>query len=95
MEIQRLRSRLHLSEIHMATEISTDLEAFVKQEIDSGHFSDRSSVIEHALRLMQRDRDEAIHGIKLGLEDVAAGRAQPLGEAFSDLRNEFGVTEDA
>ena len=79
----------------MATEISTDLEAFVKQEIDSGHFSDRNSVIEHALRLMQRDRDEAIHGIKQGLKDVAAGRTQPLGEAFSELRNEFGVTEDA
>jgi len=79
----------------MAAEISTELEEFVKREIESGHFTDRNSVIEHALRLMQRDRDEAIHGIKLGLEDVAAGRTQPLDEAFSDLRGELGVTEDA
>ncbi len=79
----------------MATEISTDLEEFMRQEIKSGHFSDRNSVIEYALRLMQRDRDEAIHGIRLGLEDIAAGRSQPLDEAFSELRNEFGVAEDA
>ena len=79
----------------MATEISTDLEEFMKQEINRGHFSDRNSVIEYALRLMQRDRDEAIHGIRLGLEDVAAGRTQRLGDAFSELRNEFGVAEDA
>ncbi len=79
----------------MAAEISTDLEVFVTQEIASGRFSDRGSVIEYALRLMQRDREEAIHGIKLGLDDVTAGRTQPLGQAFSDLRRELDVPEDA
>lgn len=79
----------------MASEISTELERFVEQEIASGYFADRSSVIEHALRLLQRDREEAVNGIKAGLDDVAAGRVQPLDEAFGDLRRELGAEEDA
>jgi len=79
----------------MAVEISPDLEKFVEQEVASGHFNDRSSVVDHALRLMQRDREEAVQGIKTGLADVANGRTQPLDKAFADLRQEFGVSEDA
>ena len=79
----------------MASDISPELEQFVEHEIASGNFTDRGSVIEHALRLMQRDREEAIAGIRAGLEDVAAGRVQPAAEAFGDLRREFGISEDA
>ncbi|MCA9040009.1 MAG: hypothetical protein KDA65_06675 [Planctomycetaceae bacterium] len=75
----------------MATEISQELEKFVEQEISLGRFSDRNAVIEHALRLLQRDREEAVAGILAGLADVAAGRTQPLAEAFDDLRNELGI----
>jgi len=78
----------------MAIEMSPELEKFVEQEVTSGHFESPSSVIEHALRLMQRDREEAINGIKAGLADVQAGRTQPLDEAFADLRREFGVQEE-
>ena len=78
----------------MAIEMSPDLEEFVEREVSSGHFDSRSSVIAHALRLMQRDREEAINGIKAGLADEQAGRTQSLDEAFSDLRREFGVRED-
>jgi putative addiction module CopG family antidote len=66
----------------MTTSISQELERFVEQEVASGHFSDRTAVIEHALRLLQRDRADAIIGIQAGLNDVAAGRMQPLDEAF-------------
>lgn len=79
----------------MTIKMSPELEEFVEQEVTSGHFDDRNSVIEHAVRLMQRDREEAISGIKAGLSDVKAGRTQPLDEAFADLRREFGVREDA
>jgi Arc/MetJ-type ribon-helix-helix transcriptional regulator len=66
-----------------------DIEAFVHEEISSGRFANREAVIEHALRFLQSDREEAVTGIRLGLEDVAAGRAQPLATAFEDLRGEF------
>ena len=71
----------------MSTGVSRELEQFVRAEIASGHFADRVAVIEHALRLFQRDREEAIEGIQAGLADVAAGRTQPLDAAFADLRN--------
>ena len=70
---------------------TADLEQFVQEEITRGRFPDRESVVAHALRLLQRKREEAIHGIRLGLQDVAAGRVQPLGDAFADLRREVNV----
>ena len=29
--------------------------------------------------------------LKQGLDDVAAGRMQPLGEAFADVRKQYGI----
>ena len=76
------------------TVLAGDLEQFVQQEISSGRFPNRESVVAHALRLLQRDRDEAVVGIRLGLDDVAAGRVQPLGEAMADLRHELELPRD-
>lgn len=70
------------------TALAADLEQFVQEEITRGRFADRESVVAHVLRLLQRKREEAIHGIRLGLQDVAGGRVQPLGDAFADLRRE-------
>ncbi len=78
----------------MAT-ISPDLERFVQQEVSSGRFEDRDAVIAHALALLRRDRSETVAGIEAGLEDVAAGRVQPLHVAFDELRRELGVHERA
>jgi Arc/MetJ-type ribon-helix-helix transcriptional regulator len=76
------------------TALAADLEQFVQQEITSGRFPNRESVFAHALRLLQREREEAVQGIRLGLEDVAAGRVQPLGDAFADLRRELNLRHD-
>ncbi len=78
----------------MSSGFPPELEQFVQAEIASGHFADRTAVIEHALRLFQRDREEAIDGIKAGLADVAAGRTQPLEAAFADLRSVSGPSDD-
>ena len=77
------------------TALAADLEQFVQQEITSGRFPNRESVFSHALRLLKREREEAVNGIRLGLEDVAAGRVQSLGDAFTDLRRELNVRQDA
>ena len=78
----------------MAETISPDLEEFVRKEIESGRFPNREAVHAHALRLLQRDREEAIAGIKAGLEDVAAGRVQPLDEAFAELRQDADTADE-
>ncbi len=74
-------------------DMSQDLDEFVEREIATGHFPDRSAVIEHALRLMKRDREEAIMGIEAGLRDADNGRVQTLDEAFNDLRRDFGIAD--
>ena len=79
----------------MSAGFSPELESFVEREIAIGNFTNRNEVIEHALRLLQTDREEALLGIQHGLDDAAAGRMQPLDEAFDDLRREFGVSKDA
>ena len=76
-------------------EFPPEIEELVAKEIASGNFNSEQAVIEHALRMMQRDREEAVLGINTGLEDIAAGRAQPLDEAFSDIREEYEISEDA
>lgn len=76
------------------TALAANLEQFVQQEIASGRFPNRNSVVAHALRLLQREREEAVTGIRVGLADVAAGRVQSLGEAFADLRRELNVPHD-
>ena len=78
----------------MAETISPDLEEFVRREIESGRFPNREAVLAHALRLFQRDREEAVAGIKAGLEDVAAGRVQPLDEAFAELRRKADIADE-
>lgn len=77
------------------TALAADLEQFVQQEISSGRFPNRDSVLAHALRLLRREREEAVTGIRLGLEDVAAGRVQSLSDAFADLRRELNVSHGA
>lgn len=79
----------------MPEAISPDLEQFVQTEIASGRYQSRDAVIEDGLRLLQRDREDAIEGIRLGLADVAAGRVQSLKDAFEDLRQELHVAKDA
>ena len=78
----------------MLLNISPQLEQFVKREVANGNFPDEEAVIEYALGLMLRDQEEAVLGIRAGLNDVEAGRTQPLDEAFRDLRREFGIRSD-
>jgi Arc/MetJ-type ribon-helix-helix transcriptional regulator len=76
------------------TALAADLEQFVQQEISSGRFPNRDSVLTYALRLLRQEREEAVNGIRLGLADVAAGRVQSLSDAFADLRGELDVSHD-
>lgn len=40
------------------------------------------------------EREDAIAGIRRGLEDMAVGRGQPLDVVFADLRREAGTSND-
>ena len=77
----------------MQIELPPELEPFVEQEFATGRYTTREEVVVQALRWLREERQEAVSGIKQGLDDVAAGRTQPVAEAFADIRKEFGVPE--
>ena len=77
----------------MQIELPPELEPFVEQEFATGRYASREEVVVQAIRWLREERQEAISGIKQGLDDVAAGRTQPVSEAFADIRREFGVPE--
>ena len=75
----------------MQIELPAELEPFVEQEYATGRYSTREEVVVQALHWFREERQEAVVGIKQGLDDVAAGRTQPLAEAFAEIRKELGV----
>ena len=77
----------------MQIELPPELEPFVEQEFATGRYATREEVVVQALRWLREERQEAVSGIKQGLDDVAAGRTQPVAEAFADIRKEFGASE--
>jgi putative addiction module CopG family antidote len=83
----------------MNTHLPADLEQFVQAKVRSGRFSSSDEAIATAVRLL-RQQEEAedarvLEGIRKGLEDVRAGRTQPLAEAFADIRRELDLPQDS
>jgi predicted transcriptional regulator len=68
-----------------------DLRQFVNCELASGHFRSTRELLLEGIRLLQREREEAVKGIQAGLGDIQAGRFQPVEGVFADLRRELGV----
>ena len=77
----------------MAYQFPPDLDQFIKDELNRGPCKSEEELVAAALRLLKRDRDEAIVGIQAGIQDVGAGRTQPAEEAFAELNKELGIDE--
>ena len=79
----------------MNTHLPSDLEQFVQVKVRSGRFSSSDEAITAAVRLLrqQEEAEEArvLEGISHGLDDMRAGRTQPLAEAFADLRRDLNL----
>jgi Arc/MetJ-type ribon-helix-helix transcriptional regulator len=77
----------------MTIEIPSDLQPFVRQQLELGCFLNEQQLVTEALQLLRAEREETLEGIRLGLADAAAGRVQPLGDTFADLRRELNLPE--
>jgi Arc/MetJ-type ribon-helix-helix transcriptional regulator len=77
----------------MTIEIPADLLPFVRDQVALGCFSDEQQLVSEALRLLKVEREESLEGVRRGLAGAAAGRMQPLAEAFADLRREFNLPD--
>jgi putative addiction module CopG family antidote len=82
---------------YMNTHLPADLEQFVQAKVRSGRFSSSDDLMATAVRLLrqQEEAEEArvLEGIRQGLEDMRAGRSQPLAEAFSDIRRDLKLPQ--
>jgi putative addiction module CopG family antidote len=75
---------------HMNTRPPADVEQFIQAKVKSGRFMSSDEVLTAAVRLLrqQEEAEEArvLEGIRQGLDDVRAGRTQPMAEAFAEIR---------
>ncbi len=71
-----------------------DLDDFREFAIEAINNGDVATLAE-CVRLWEdhRDYEETVAAIREGLEDSAAGRTQPVDEAFADIRRELGLPE--
>ncbi|MBX3411553.1 MAG: type II toxin-antitoxin system ParD family antitoxin [Pirellulales bacterium] len=70
----------------MALQIPTELQAFVNRELRTGRYSSELELVSEALRMLERERQEALAGVLEGMADVEAGRMVPLHEVFDEIR---------
>ena len=72
----------------MQIELPPELEPFIDQEFATGRYASREEVVVQALCWLRDERQSAVAGIKQGLEDVGAGRTQPIADAFAEIRSD-------
>lgn len=92
-------------DIHSLTDFKKHTPDFLKQLKDTGEpvvltINGKAELIVQDAASYQRLLDLAeeakvLEGIRLGLEDVAAGRTQPIAEAFADIHRDLNFPEKA
>ncbi len=79
----------------MPETLPRDLQDFVDRELASGRYRSSEDIVVAGLRLLQRDRQEALEGIREGLAEMERGEGIPLDEAFCQVRQGRDVSPDA
>ena len=72
-----------------------DLQEFVDRELATGRYRSTEEIVVAGLRLLQRDRQEALEGIREGLAQSERGEGILLDEAFDQLRAKHNVPPEA
>ncbi len=79
----------------MTTEQTLRRNQIVRSIMEGGRYASEDEVIDEALRLLhereQAEQDRVLEGIRLGLEDMKAGRCRPADEVFAEIRREFKI----
>lgn len=91
-------------DIHPLTHFKRNTTEFMKQLKENGQpvvltVNGKAELVvqdaEAYRRLLEMaGRAEAVDGIRRGLDDVEAGRTQPVAEALAAIRREFGIPRD-
>jgi PHD/YefM family antitoxin component YafN of YafNO toxin-antitoxin module len=88
-------------EIHPLTDFTRNTPDFVEQLRATGEpmvltIEGKAAIVVQEVASYQKIADLAeearvVDGIRRGLEDIEAGRTQPLAETFADIRRELGI----
>jgi antitoxin ParD1/3/4 len=78
----------------MPRTLPQDVQDFVDHELASGRYRSTEDIVVAGLRLLQRDRQEALQGIEEGLAEIERGEGTPLDEAFRQIRERHDVSSD-
>ncbi len=79
----------------MADTLPEDLQQFVDHELASGRYNCTDELVIAGLRLLQRDRHEAVEAVKEGLAQMERGEGIPLDEAFDEIRKRRNISPNA
>jgi prevent-host-death family protein len=92
-------------DIHSLTDFKKHTPDFLKQLKDTGEpvvltINGKAALVVQDAASYQRLLDLAeeakvLDGIRRGLDDVAAGRTQPIAEAFADIRRDLNLPHEA
>ena len=81
----------------MNIHLPADLDQFVQVKVLSGRFTSSDEAMAAAVRLLRQQEEaeeaRALEGIRQGLDDMRAGRTQPLAEAFADIRRDLNLPQ--
>ncbi len=79
----------------MAYQFPSDVEQFVRNELDQNHYASKDDLLVEAVRLLQQEREAAIAGIRRGMESMERGEGIPIDEAFESLRKKHSSAVDS
>ncbi len=83
----------------LSTELSNALQAskgelkFIDPATDRTYVVVQQAVLARAKAVLERQEQDDLAAIKLGIEDVEAGRTMPLDEAFDSIRQLFDARQ--
>ena len=79
----------------MNVTLSPELEKLVNAKLESGEYESASEVLEDAMHALQerssRDYQEAVEGIRRGIEAADAGRLSSLADFEREMRAKHGI----
>ncbi len=80
----------------MIVELTPQLEAAIREKVDSGRYNDASEVVREALQLMdERDRHERLRAaIAVGVEQIERGEVIPWTPDFMERLMQEADEED-
>jgi putative addiction module CopG family antidote len=70
----------------MTIQLPKKIETWVEEQVDSGAYSSREALILASLELLQREQQELMADLELGLNDFEAGRFKKF-----DSREDFAA----